>query len=272
VHHVWARAVEGRPIFVDDSERWDLVRRLERLSAEACALFFAWVLMGNHVHYVVRTGVLPLAALVHRLHTGFAARFNLLHARQGHVFQSRFGSRVVASDADLMGVIRYVHRNPLDAGIVPDLGALEAYRWCGHGALVGRRAPLAFEAVDETLAVFGDDRATARARLRAWMARDAIDGDAASASGGGGAPRAAGSAPLGALIRTVCSDFGVGEPELRAGRGRPAVSRARERIAELAVRELGVPSRELAGVLGVSEGAISQALRRAAKARGLTPY
>jgi REP element-mobilizing transposase RayT len=264
VHHVWARAVEGRPIFADDSERRDFVRRLERLAAEARALFFAWALMGNHLHFVMRTGVLPLARFMHRLHTGFAARFNLLHARQGHVFQSRFNSRVVTSDADLMGVIRYVHRNPLEAGLVPDVEALENYPWCGHGALMGRRAPFAFEAVDEALSVFACDAATARERIRAWMEHDGVAGDNDDAHDGSGSR-------LDELIRTVCSDFGVGEAELRAGRRRASVSRAREHICERAVRELRISSRELARALGVTEGAISQALRRVTKDRCQTP-
>jgi REP element-mobilizing transposase RayT len=263
VHHVWARAVEGRLVFLDPRECRDLLQRLAGLAAETRALFFAWAIMGNHLHLVVRTGAVPLSALMHRMHTGFAARFNLRFGRQGHVFQSRFGSRVIADTADLMGVIRYVHLNPLAAGIVPDLRALETYPWCGHGALMGRRAPLPFEAVSETLALFGEAEHIARDRLRRWME---LGDEVASAAG---ADRAE---ALAALIGEVCSNFGVSERDLREGRRFAPVSRARAIVCERAVSQLGMRPRDLARILGLSQGAISQALRRVSKVRGQTPF
>jgi REP element-mobilizing transposase RayT len=263
VHHVWARAVDGRLIFLDPRECRDLLERLAELAAETGALFFAWAIMSNHLHLVVRTGPVPLSVLMHRLHTGFAARFNLLFGRQGHVFQSRFGSRVIADTADLMGVIRYVHRNPVTAGIVPNLGALETYLWCGHGALLGRRPPLPFEAVSETLALFGEVEDVARERLRAWM--ELSDEVEASA-------RVGHTEDLARIIREVCSTLGVGEGDLRAGRRFAPVSRARAVVCERAVRELGMRPRDLARALGLSEAAVSLALRRVSKVRGLTPF
>jgi putative transposase len=263
MHHVWARAVEGRPIFLDPRECRDLLKRLSEAAREAGTTFFAWAIMGNHLHLVVRTGSVPLSAVMHRTQTGFAARFNLRLGRQGHVFQSRFGSRVIADATDLIGVIRYVHRNPVAAGIVPDARALEVYPWCGHGALMGRRPPLPFEAVSEALALFGDDEPVARERLRAWMELgDEIEQESRSRRAG----------DLASIIREVCSTLGVGEHDLRAGRRFPSVSRARALICERAVKELGLRPRDLARSLDLSEGAVSQALRRVSKVRGQTPF
>jgi hypothetical protein len=214
--------------------------------------------MSNHLHLVVRTEEGSLSALVHRLHTGFATRFNRSRGRQGHVFQSRFGSRVVRDDADLMGVIRYVHRNPLEAGLVRDLDALGTYAWCGHAALIGRRTPHGFEAVDEALALFGGDRRAAVRDYRRWMART-VDENAAAAD------------PLGAIICEICADLGVSEADLRAGRRLARVSEARMRICQRAAGELGVRHREIAQRLQLTEGAVSQALRRVAKVPCQTP-
>jgi REP element-mobilizing transposase RayT len=249
-------------VFLDPRECRDLLQRVAELAAETGALFFAWAILGNHLHLVVRTGAVPLSALVHRMQTGFATRFNRRFGRQGHVFQSRFGSRMIEDTADLMGVIRYVHRNPLAAGIVPDLRALESYPWCGHGALMGRRAPLPFEAVPETLALFGETVDIARDRLRSWMAL----GDEVAEAGGADPAEA-----VKALVREVCSDFGVSEGDLRTGRRFAPVSRARAIVCQRAVGQLGVRPRELARILGLSEGAVSQALRRVSKVRGQTP-
>ena len=257
-HHVWARAVEGRPIFLESHDGECLIRRLGELCVDLGSRCYAWALMSNHLHLVVRTDEGRLSALVHRLHTSFAAQFNLSRGRQGHVFQSRFGSRVVRDPGDLMGLIRYVHRNPLAAGLVRDLDALGAYAWCGHAALLGRRAPLPFEAVGEALALFGADAESAVQSYRGWMARAAED-------------ELVVADPLAAIIRETCAELGVSEADLRDGRRLAALSEARARICRRAVDELGVRNRVLARRLRLTEGAVSQALRRVTKVPGQTP-
>lgn len=248
-HHVWARAVEGRPIFLEPHDGEGLVRRLAELCVDVKARCFAWTLMSNHLHLVVRTDEGRLSSLVDRLHTGFATQFNRSRGRQGHVFQSRFGSRTVRSDGDLLGLIRYVHRNPLEAGLVRDVEALADYGWCGHAALLGRRAPHPFEAVDETLALFGGNRRASVDGYRDWIARPTEEDLSASDA-------------LAALIRETCAELDVREADLRGGRRVARLSEARALICQKAVRELGVRNRELARRLRITESAVSQALRR----------
>src|SRR5258705_11277905 len=65
--------------------------------------------------------------------------------RVGHLFQNRFRSRRVVDDADLLGLVLYVFRNPLEAGLVRDLDALGRFPWCSAGSLLGYRAPRPFE-------------------------------------------------------------------------------------------------------------------------------
>ena len=80
--------------------------------------------MPNHVHLVVQTDSGALSRAMQRLNTGYAVRFNRLRERRGYVFMDRFRSRIVNDDADLVGLIRYVHANPLEARLVPSLDAL----------------------------------------------------------------------------------------------------------------------------------------------------
>jgi hypothetical protein len=213
--------------------------------------------MSNHLHLVLRTDEGRLSALIHRLHASFAAQFNLSRGRKGHVFQSRFHSRVTRDRCDLKGLILYVHRNPLAGGLVRDLRGLARYAWCGHGALSGRRAPHSFELVDEALALFGSER---RAAIRVYedaMARaprDAPDAD-----------------PLSALVREVCAQLGVSEADLLDGRKAAPLSEARAQICRRGTVELGARNRDLARRLHVTEGAVSQVLRRVTKALGQTP-
>jgi len=258
-HHVWTRAVEGRPIFAEQRSGERLVGRLEALCEALRARCYAWAVMSNHFHLVVRTEDGRLSDLMHRLQTGVAGRFNRERDRHGHVFQSRFGSRIVGDDADLANVIRYVHRNPLEAGLVRDLPDLARYPWCGHAAVVGRRSAYGFEAVDDVLALFSSDRRAALREYVAFVAR--------SAEREGTSPD-----PLAALIHEVCRDLGVSEAQLLDRTRVAQVSAARTRICQRAVCDLGLRSHEVAKRLRISEGAVSQALRRVSKVLGQTPF
>jgi REP element-mobilizing transposase RayT len=136
-------------VFRDDCDREDFVARLERVATEGGATCLAFALIPNHVHLVLRTGARPLAELMSRLNTGYARRFNRRYRRSGHLFQNRYGSLLVGDDAYLRVLIRYVHLNPLRAGLVVSLASLARYPWSGHAALMGAGKP--FQAVDEVL-------------------------------------------------------------------------------------------------------------------------
>lgn len=259
IHHVWARGIEGRAIFRGDGDQLDLLERLTEVFADGCAHSLAWALMSNHLHLVLRTGTTPLSTLMRRIHTGFALRFNLRYQRSGYLFQSRFGSRLVRDDAGLRAVIRYVLRNPLDGGLVRDLAALERFRWCAYGALVGVRPARPFEAVGETLSLFGESTASARVALRAFVAEPVRTTDAP------GPARVEPGLLLTALVREVCREHDIFEDDLRGGQRTRAISRARTELCRRAVLEQGLHPATVARGLGLSESAVSQALRRAGR-------
>jgi REP element-mobilizing transposase RayT len=132
-----ARGIDGRAVFNTVHERDDLVRRLSELVPETGTDVYAWVVMPNHLHLLTRTGSTPLSTFMHRLLTGFSVRYNLIRDRKGHVFQGRFKSILVEDGPYFHRLLRYIHLNPLKAGLVKSIEALSRYRWCGHGALVG---------------------------------------------------------------------------------------------------------------------------------------
>ena len=256
VHHVWTRGIDRRAIFLDERDRSDLLARLIRVLPAGGARCFGWAFVSNHVHYVVQTGEVPLGTLLARVNTGFALRFNRRHERSGYLFQSRFSSRLITSTADLMNLVRYVHLNPVRAGLVPDLARLASYPWSGHGALMGWRDAYSFESVRDTLALFGPDLEQARWRLVEWMERPGSANEGPSPS----APVA--RADLGELVRSVCARSGVSAADLLEGERGHTITRARSIVCYLAVGELGMSVRGVARALGVSPGAVSQAVRR----------
>jgi hypothetical protein len=73
-----------------------------------------------------------------KLLTGYAVNFNLRHKRNGHLFQNRYKSIICQEDPYFLELTRYIHLNPLRAGIVGDLRELNDYRWAGHSAIMGR--------------------------------------------------------------------------------------------------------------------------------------
>jgi REP element-mobilizing transposase RayT len=261
------RGIERRSIFADDVDRSDFVRRLDQLVPELGFRCFAWVLMGNHVHLVLRSGTVRVSRLMARLATGYAGWFNRRHGRAGHLFQNRFRSRRVRDDADLVGLVLYVLRNPLEAGVAASLPALERDPWCGAGALLGRREPYAFEAVGETLALFDPERGRARQQLRAWLEDAAPEAEAPptpAAPADVTPPRLAPDPhpSLDGLLREVCAELDIDPAELVSRRRERTLAAARARFAVRATRERGASAAEVGRVLGRSRGAVSSLLER----------
>ncbi|MBM4340623.1 MAG: hypothetical protein FJ110_13905 [Deltaproteobacteria bacterium] len=139
LHHVMVRGIEGCPIFLDDQDRQDFVSRVSQLVGMTQTRVLAWALMENHIHLLIFSGPKGISKFMRRLLTGYAVRYNLRHRRNGHLFQNRYKSIVCEEDPYLMELVRYIHLNPLRAGIVKSIEELEGYPWCGHGVLTRRR-------------------------------------------------------------------------------------------------------------------------------------
>lgn len=247
-YHVMARGIERRNIFRDDSDRRDFVARLERLLPEERWRCFVWVLLPNHYHLVLQSTGGRLSRLMARLNTGYARAFNRRHDRVGYLFQNRFKSRLVRDDADLMGLILYVSRNPLRAGLVRSLKGLEDYRWSGLGALTGRRPALPFESTIACLSVLGDDVDDARARLRRRLLeaekpslpRTGVGRDKAPRAGETAGP-ASSAGPKGGLMgadaTTRLETFVAAKPRLLAQRPAEPSLRPSSALPEGAIRK-----------------------------------
>ena len=137
LHHVIVRGIEKRRIVDDDQDRKMFVKGLGELSHGIQTPVYAWTLMTNHAHLLLRSGPEGLASFMRKLLTGYAVRYNHRHQRHGHLFQNRYKSIVVEEDTYFKELVRYIHLNPLRAGIVKSLAKLDHYYWSGHSALVG---------------------------------------------------------------------------------------------------------------------------------------
>ena len=162
------RAIERGVLFASDTDRRSFVDCLGIVVSQAGASVYAWSLMPNHFHLLVRTGLTPLSQLMQRLLTGYAVTFNRRHRRSGHVFQNRFQSILVDQDSYLLELVRYIHLNPVRAGLVASVEDLERYPWSGHAAIVAAHPP-AWQAVREVLDLFTAPVQAARDRYRTFV-------------------------------------------------------------------------------------------------------
>ena len=126
VYHVIARGNERKAIFRDDLDRKNYLERLAECRARFQFRILAYCLLGNHVHLALERGPVALSRIMRTLQSFYAQRFNLRHQRVGHLFQGRYKAFLVQDERYLFSLVRYIHFNPVRAGLVdrPD-----AYRW-----------------------------------------------------------------------------------------------------------------------------------------------
>lgn len=184
LHHVIIRGIERQAIFKDDTDRGEFLERIESIFTDSATPCFAWTLMTNHVHLLIRTAGVPLATLMRRLLTGYAMAFNRRHHRHGQLFQNRYKSILCQEDAYLLELTRYIHLNPLRVGIVKDLVALDTYLYTGHSVLMGHQR-IGWQDDGKILSMFAKYKATARRKYRVFVEQGIEAGRRPELVGGG---------------------------------------------------------------------------------------
>ncbi len=172
LHHVIVRGIERGKIVADGEDRQTFVARLGEVAMATGTTLYAWAVLPNHAHLLLRSGPAGLPRFMRRLLTGYALAYNRRHRRYGHLFQNRYKSIVCEEDTYFRELVRYIHLNPLRVKLVPALSQLDRYPWCGHAGILGRGAPQ-WQDRAYVLSWFGR---TERAALRAYRAylRDGI--------------------------------------------------------------------------------------------------
>src|SRR3989304_1133041 len=118
LHHVIIRGLERGAIVKDDPDRAAFVTRLGKVAQATGTTIYAWALLPNHAHVLLRSGPAGLPRFMRRLLTGYAVTFNRRHKRAGHLFQNRYKSIVCEEDAYFRELVRYIPLNLLRAKLV----------------------------------------------------------------------------------------------------------------------------------------------------------
>jgi len=160
------------------------VHRIGELIADTQTDCFAWALIPNHAHLLLRTGWVPVSVLMSRLLTGYAGWFNKKYRRHGQLFQNRYTSILCQEEPYLKELIRYIHLNPLRAGLVEDMNALDSHPWCGRSVLMNKTQQ-ARQNVDDVYGLFSEKKRLARTRHRTYVENGILDGNRPELTGGG---------------------------------------------------------------------------------------
>jgi len=271
LHHIILRGIEKRQIFDDALDRETFVNRMGQLALGTGTKIYAWSLMTNHAHLLMRSGPEGLPQYMRRLLTGYAQAYNRRHNRYGHLFQNRYKSIVCEEDLYFQELVRYIHLNPLRAGLVKNLVQLDRFLWAGHGVLMGK-VKNSWQNVDYVLSWFGKRPGQARRIYRRFVA-EGIDQGRRPELVGGGLIRSSGNwSAVRSLRRSgekVLTDERIlgtddfvervlGEAETRARRLFSIRLRAKEvkRLIEERCKKEGISAQELQ--VGSRRGVISE--------------
>ncbi len=267
-YHATLRGNHRQNLFRVESDR----KLLNAIVARAIDLYdsriHAYCWMTNHLHFLIQVGDAPLGSLMRQIASSYARAFQMKLETTGHLFERRYHARMVAADAYLLAVLRYVHLNPVQAGLV---SCADHYPWSSHLAYNGGRAE-PWLTTDFALSMFSTSLTAARAGYRRFMA----DGDpdwSPQADGPAAVPpppitrgnvwhqptQAAQSVEQ--LLAEACARFGIHAADLRSASRDRSVVLARGWIGQEAlVRKVATLS-EISRLLGRDRSTLRHAMR-----------
>jgi len=129
VYHVMLRGINRMPIFLDNDDRKRFLETIDRMKKEGEYEIYTYCLMNNHIHLLLKEGEDTIQKSLKRIGVSYAYYFNKKYHRIGHVFQDRFRSETIEDDRYLLAAARYIHNNPVKAGIVE---RVRDYPWSSY--------------------------------------------------------------------------------------------------------------------------------------------
>ncbi len=164
-YHVMVRGNAGQDLFLDDFDRLRFLSLLDKGVARFRHLIHAYCLMTNHVHLLVQVADIPLSRIIQNVSFRYTRFVNSTRKRAGHLFQGRYKAVLVDGDTYLLELVRYIHTNPLRAGLVD---RLDGYPWSSHSVYLGETT-LSWLTTDWVLAHFAGQQKRAVALYRDFL-------------------------------------------------------------------------------------------------------
>lgn len=276
VYHVIHRGNDRREIFFDNEDR----HRFLLLCQEGCVRFHwrvhAYCLMENHCHLAVQVGTVPLSNIMQNISFRYTQYINKRYQRIGHLFHGRYKSILVDKDNYLLELIRYIHLNPVRAGIVE---RPEHYLWSSHREYCQEKSAT-WLTTDWGLSFFSNNADHAVKKYQDYVEKGIAEGSRKEFSCGTSEGRLLGDdtfiesalkrdkaqdavkCSVGDIVSAVCQVYHIEECQLVSqSKSQPAAT-ARAMAALLVRNARGLSLTEFANYLQRDLSSISQAARR----------
>lgn len=276
VYHVILRGNAGQQIFFEDADRFRFYLFLQESVERFNYRIHGFCCMTNHIHLVVQVSDKPLSLIMQNLSLRYTKWVNYTQGRTGHVFQGRYKAILLDADAYLLELVRYVHLNPVRAGVVP---IPQEYPWSGHRAYLGNEA-LPWLTTETVLSLLGSRIDSARKAYRQFVAdgmreKRRVEFHSGTCEGrilgdDGFADKALHKAnqqpgrkwTLSEIVASVCRQYGIAEEQLKAvGKGRP-FSEARALAAVIVQESPYLSLMELGRLFNRDASALGKAAKR----------
>ena len=136
-YHIYNRGNNKQKIFLEKNDYLFYLRKLREYKEKYNVTILCYCLMPNHIHLILSQNTeVPISKFVLSLHTSYSMYFNKKYNKIGHLFQGRFGQKIIDKDEYLLQVSSYIHINPLEANLVRKL---EDYQWSSYPDYIGIR-------------------------------------------------------------------------------------------------------------------------------------
>ena len=276
LYHVIMRGNARQDIFFDDEDRCRFYLLLQEGIERYGHRIHAFCLMTNHVHLAIQVGEVPLSRIMQNLTFRYTRWVNWRQNRSGHLFQGRFKAILVDADSYLLELTRYIHLNPVRAGMVQ---SPEEYPWGGHRAYLGKDT-IPWLTTDLVLSQFAGTKAQARRQYGEFVAQGKGEGHRQEYhSGADSDSRILGSDTfigdvlaqaearpkqrigLDDIIMPVCRKYGIEGKEMKAPGKYRNLSAARGMAAWLILETSGATLAELSRYSGRDVSTLSTAAK-----------
>jgi len=252
LYHVMLRGNGGQDVFFASEDRCRLFFLIQEGVERFGHRVHAFCLMDNHIHLAIQVSDIPLSRIMQNLSFRYTHWVNRRYKRMGHLFQGRYKALLADEDSYLLQLVRYIHLNPVRAGLVTQP---EDYEWSGHPAYLGEEH-IAWLTCDVVLAQFGSSVDIARKRYANFVMDGMDEKRRLEFHQGGDDSRVLGEdhflqqvmaqadqpvpvkIPLDALLMSVGRGFGIDDADLRGHSRKRSFAEARG-VAAWLVSEIG---------------------------------
>ncbi|BBB90502.1 MAG TPA: transposase [Methylomusa anaerophila] len=250
IYHVMLRGNERKNIFIDDEDKAKFLELLLRKKDGGNYLLYAFCLMDNHVHLVIKENRLNISDLMRSVGTAYAYFFNQKYQRVGHVFQDRYKSENIEEESYLLSVIRYIHQNPANAGV----SSLETYPWSSYRYYISRNLSILPE-VQEILELFSRDMAAAAADFQDFHHSEDLNNKYLDIDSG---RLPMNQEEVGGYIEKYLRDHNLTKQDIQ----RREYIAERNQLLRCLARDSGWSMRKIADITGINREVVRKALKQ----------